>query len=254
MIYLKEFENQAAYEAAKEGLLTPNVSLITGDGKIMYLKGTEPGPTPPTPTHDYVEIRGIKWATMNVGAESVTDTGLYFQWGDTQGYTASQVGSGSGKKYFDCEGYKYSEMIDDYCDCSSLKYNNSDELYTLESEDDGATVTWGGNWKTPSKTEFETLINSTTSAWTNSYQGSGVKGVILTDKTDSSKVLFFPAAGAADKDRIFADDTCRYWSNYIAEDEYKIGEAWYFESWSGGTVVGFDSRYCGLLVRAVLDE
>jgi hypothetical protein len=33
---------------------------------------------------------------MNVGASSVTDTGLYFQWGDTQGYTASQVGSGEG--------------------------------------------------------------------------------------------------------------------------------------------------------------
>ena len=28
--------------------------------------------------HDYVEIGGIKWATMNIGANSVTDTGLYF--------------------------------------------------------------------------------------------------------------------------------------------------------------------------------
>jgi hypothetical protein len=33
--------------------------------------------------HDYVEIGGIKWATMNVGATKVTDVGLYFQWGDT---------------------------------------------------------------------------------------------------------------------------------------------------------------------------
>lgn len=46
--------------------------------------------------HDYVEIGGIKWATMNIGANSVTDTGLYFQWGDTQGYAADQIGNGEG--------------------------------------------------------------------------------------------------------------------------------------------------------------
>ena len=37
----------------------------------------------PTGGHDYVEIGGIKWATVNIGAESATDTGIYFQWGDT---------------------------------------------------------------------------------------------------------------------------------------------------------------------------
>ena len=37
---------------------------------------------------EYVEIGGIKWATMNVGATSILDVGLYFQQGDTQGYTA----------------------------------------------------------------------------------------------------------------------------------------------------------------------
>ena len=50
--------------------------------------------------HEYVEIAGIKWATCNIGANSITDYGLYFQWGDTQGYTADQVGSGEGKKFF----------------------------------------------------------------------------------------------------------------------------------------------------------
>lgn len=28
--------------------------------------------------HEYVEIGGVKWATMNVGASSITDTGQYF--------------------------------------------------------------------------------------------------------------------------------------------------------------------------------
>ena len=35
---------------------------------------------------------------MNVGAQTETDYGLYFAWGETQGYTASQVGNGEGQK------------------------------------------------------------------------------------------------------------------------------------------------------------
>ena len=36
---------------------------------------------------EYVDLGlSVKWANMNVGAESETDYGLYFQWGDTVGY------------------------------------------------------------------------------------------------------------------------------------------------------------------------
>ena len=46
--------------------------------------------------HEYVEINGKKWATKNLGATTITDPGFYFQWGDTQGYAASQIGYGEG--------------------------------------------------------------------------------------------------------------------------------------------------------------
>ena len=42
MLYLKEFATAADYNAAKDGLLTPNVSLITENGDVKYLKGTTP--------------------------------------------------------------------------------------------------------------------------------------------------------------------------------------------------------------------
>jgi len=45
---------------------------------------------------EYVEIAGVKWATKNLGAESITDPGFYFQWGDITGYRASQIGDGEG--------------------------------------------------------------------------------------------------------------------------------------------------------------
>ena len=41
--------------------------------------------------HDFVEIGGIKWATCNIGAKKPTDPGLYFQWGNTKGYTAEEI-------------------------------------------------------------------------------------------------------------------------------------------------------------------
>ena len=98
-IYLKKFSTHAEYDAYinGSGAILPNVSICTTEGDVHYNPSS---PTPPTPSHDYVEIGGLKWATMNVGANNITDAGLYFQWGDTQGYTAAQVGSGEGQKYF----------------------------------------------------------------------------------------------------------------------------------------------------------
>lgn len=49
--------------------------------------------------HEYVDLglpSGTLWANMNVGANSETDNGLYFAWGETTGYTADQIGSGEG--------------------------------------------------------------------------------------------------------------------------------------------------------------
>ena len=90
--------------------------------------------------HEYVEIGGIKWATMNIGANSVTDYGLYFQWGDTQGYTASQVGSGEGQKYFGWADYKYGNGTSSPDATGMTKYNATDGLTTLEAVDDAAVA------------------------------------------------------------------------------------------------------------------
>lgn len=152
--------------------------------------------TDPTGGHDYVEIGGIKWATMNIGAESVTDYGLYFQWGDTQGYTAEQVGSGTGQKYFGWADYKYGNGTSDPGAAGMTKYNSSDYKTVLDASDDAVTAAWGNNWRMPTTAEFKALSTAVNTEWTNDYQGSGVKGLVCTDKTDSSKVLFFPATGS----------------------------------------------------------
>ena len=161
---------------------------------VQKLTGKKVIVTPPN-AHEYVEIGGLKWATMNVGAESVTDTGLYFAWGDTQGYTASQVGSGEGQKYFGWADYKYGNGTSSPGTADMTKYNSTDGKTVLDASDDAAQANWGGNWRMPTKEEFQILKNAVNTTRTTDYQNSGVSGLICTDKQDNSKVLFFPDSG-----------------------------------------------------------
>lgn len=129
--------------------------------------------------HEYVEIGGIKWATMNVGAEKPTDSGLYFAWGETKGYTAAQVRKGERK--FNWSSYKYG-------DSSPFKYNGIDNKTVLDSCDDAVTMNWGNGWRMPTTEEFEILINSTVKI-------QATFGCLLIDKKDDTKKLFFPFVG-----------------------------------------------------------
>lgn len=244
-IYLKKFETISqynAYTADTENFILPNVSLTVDNNTVHYNPST-----PPTPSHDFVEIGGIKWATMNVGANSVTDTGLYFQWGDTQGYTASQVGSGEGQKYFSWDDYIY------YNDGSFTKYNEGDSKITLEASDDAVTAAWGGGWRMPTVSEFIALGEAVNTAWT---QVSGVSGVMCTDKTDETKTLFFPACGSAYYGSVRDEGSNGlYWSSSLGADcgiEIAYGLSFYHDSVDWQRINNY--RFYGFLVRGVLAE
>lgn len=247
-IYLKKFETQSAYEAAQSGLILPNVSLTVDNNTVHY---NPLSPTPPTPSHDFVEIGGIKWATMNIGASQPSDYGLYFAWGDTQGYTASQVGSGEGQKYFGWADYKYGNGTSSPGATGMTKYNEDDSLITLESTDDAAVANWGGSWRMPTTAEFQALGAAVDTAWT---QVNNVYGILCTDKTDSSKTLFFPAAGRCSGGSVRAVGSYgNYWSSSLSISGKQYAYFLYFGSknayWGNN-----EDRYCGFAVRPVLGE
>ena len=250
MIYLKLFQNNTeynAYTADTANFILPNVSLIEDNNTVHYNPSTTP-----TPSHDYVEIGGVKWATMNIGATGVTDTGLYFQWGDTQGYTAEQVGSGEGQKYFGWADYKYGNGTSTPGRTGMTKYNETDGKTVLEASDDAVQANWGGNWRMPTTAEFQALGAAVNSAWTDDYQGSEVSGLVLTDKTDSSKVLFFPAAGYC-INGIVAFVGGRCWSSLL--NSYNVRNAYCLGFGSSGVNWQYDdNRYYGFAVRGVLGE
>ena len=142
---------------------------------------------------EYVDLglpSGTLWATMNVGASKASDAGLYFQWGDTVGYTADQVGTGDGKKAFasDESDYKFG-VYPNY-----TKYTTTGA--TLDLEDDAANANMGGNWHMPTPTQIQELLNTdyATNEWTTQ---DGVNGRLFTSRSDPSKSIFIPAAGYA---------------------------------------------------------
>ena len=155
--------------------------------------------------YEYVEIGGLKWATKNVGAKDKFDSGLYFQWGDTNGYTAESARNG--EKRFDWADYPF------YINGKLTKYNGKDGKTVLDLEDDAARVNMGGSWRMPTNEEFEQFLRGVDTKWVNNYKGSGISGLVCTDKTDSAKVLFFPASGCyCGNDPFFVGYYGYYWT------------------------------------------
>lgn len=250
MEYLHLFNTNEEFENAyNTNYSEPWVSYTIENDSISYNKQIQK-----YDHHDYVEIAGIKWATMNIGANAVTDAGLYFQWGDAHGYTSEQVGSGEGKKYFGWADYKYGNGTSSPGATGMTKYNSTDGKTVLEMMDDGVRANWGGNWRMPTTEEFVALGVATTTAWTTDYQGTGVHGMIVTDKTDSSKVLFFPAAGYARNGGMgYVGSLGYYWSGSLYSSNVQSARFLYFYS---GYVLWqyYDNRRYGYSLRGVLDE
>lgn len=223
---------------------------VFGDSEnYIMVNGEKFLPTPdPYNGHEYVEIGGLKWATMNIGASQPSDYGLYFQWGDTQGYTAEQVGSGEGKKYFGWTDYKYGNGTSSPDATGMTKYNSTDGLTTLETVDDAAVANWGGSWRMPTTAEFQALGAAVNTEWT---KVNNAYGILCTDKTDSSKTLFFPAVSDCSNGSVknVGDYGC-FWSSSLYTDDRQGAYYLYFDN-NNVTWGSLNRRYCGYAVRPV---
>ena len=130
---------------------------------------------------------GTLWASTNVGATKPEEFGLYFAWGETEGYEGI-----TDEKQFSWSDYK----LCGGSDSTLTKYNNDssygtvDTLTTLEQVDDAA-YTSDNTCRIPTKADLEELIANTTSTWETL---NGVNGRRFTSKTNSNSI-FVPAAG-----------------------------------------------------------
>ena len=197
----------------------------------------------------YVDLglpSGLKWAKCNVGAEKETDYGYYFQWGDIED-----------KSNADCswESYKYCNGSFD----TLTKYNifplfgeKPDDKTKLDSEDDTATQIMGGDWRMPTQTEIQELLENTENEWVEDYNGTEINGMKFTSKIDKSKYIFIPAAGICrDGSLDYVGSSGGVWSSSLKDDYPNL--AWYLYFNSGDCYIYGSRRCIGQSVRGVMD-
>ena len=198
----------------------------------------------------YVDLGlSVKWATMNVGAQKITDYGHYFAWGET-----------SSKDEYDWTSYKYSESNA----TKMTKYNSSslgsvlDFKTELEYSDDAATINIGDNWRTPTLEEANELLQNCTWTWTDSYKGSEVAGYIVKSNVTgfTDKSIFLPAGGhLGGKNAYDTNDKGMYWTSTLDKTSFANIKACQLYFGSGGSVetMSYD-REIGMTIRAVYGE
>ena len=196
--------------------------------------------------YGYVDLdlpSGTLWATANVGANKPSDSGKFFQWGDTQGYKNPQIGK---DKRFCWTDYKWNPNGDGN---TFTKYDTIGA--TLKLVDDAAHANMGGDWHIPSPAQIRELIDNTKKSFTILC---GVKGMKFTSKKDSSKSIFIPAVGYVWNDSpINVMDANGYiWASMLSDNYVDYGQHLTF--YSGDAYVGKSFRQIGLPVRGVIDK
>ena len=192
---------------------------------------------------------GTLWMDRNVGAEKPEDYGLYFAWGETQGYSGI-----TSDKQFSWTDYKYVNgaynKLTKYCNNSS--YGNdgfTDNLTTLETTDDSALQN-AHKFVMPTKAQLQELIDETDYTWTTQ---NGVNGGLFTSKTNGNSI-FVPAAGYCyNGSQYYVGEYGSLWSSSLYESDPRDAWCFYFVS-DEVNLYSNVVRYYGLSVRGVVSS
>ena len=206
---------------------------------------------------------GLKWASMNVGAESETDYGDYFAWGETMPYYQEGYSQESpcthwidGKSGYSLPNYSLcngtaTTMIK-YC--TDGIYGYVDNKTVLERTHDAASANWGAGWRMPTDAEWTWLCENCTWTWQKNYNGTGVKGMLVRSNVAgyTDNTIFLPAAGFRGNANLSnAGSYGYYWSSSLSGYGSRYARCLCFDSYGGN---GEDNnRYFGLSVRAVTE-
>lgn len=223
MKHIKLFNEDSEYqEYIANNSALPNVSHCIAEDHVHY------NPTDPYIIygHEVVDLglpSGLLWATTNLGAETFSDTGNYYQYGK---------GASTYDQTHEQPGYTGKEN-------------------PLSSSADSATQVWGSNWRTPTQDEMIELIDNTTHQYVTNYKNSGVDGMLFTG-TNGRELFLIAGGGKNPQGPEFPSNYGYYWSSSpfgIWEDIAK------HMCFLGGDTIqceGYSSfRACGYNVRPV---
>ena len=164
---------------------------------------------------------GILWADRNLGADAPEETGDYYRFGETVAFTENSP------------EYAYDKI----------------EGGIAGTDRDAATMNLGGNWRMPTKEEFDELIEQTEQKWT---KQNGVRGMEVTGPNGNS--IFLPVSGLRHRSNgslIYVGSGGYCWSA-SAYSSYNDSICLFFES--GGCGGCYHYWAYGLPIRAVARE
>ena len=161
----------------------------------------DPDPVEPVNPRDDVEMidlgltSGTLWANKNIGAESVSDYGSFFAWGETE--------------------TKSTYLLTNYSQYNE-GYGTFDSPYRgvrgiQGTEQDVAHVLWGGSWVMPSPTQFEELVDECLWEW---GSRNNVDGFIVKSKTNNNSI-FLPITGYYSGSSRTAQIRGYYWTSSL---------------------------------------
>ena len=222
---------------------------------IAYLNGAEGlhrkflcqsnVPSEPVSPYEFVDLglpSGTLWATTNVGATKPEDFGLYFAWGETQGYEGI-----TDDKQFSWADYK----LCGGSDSTLTKYNNNSSYGTVDNltvlaQVDDAAYTSDKTCRMPTKADFEELTANTTSTWETL---NGVNGRRFTSKTNGNSIFVPGAGGYSSGSANYVGAYGYLWSSSLNGNSPRSG--WCLVFHSDSVYVDYYGRFYGFMVRAV---
>ncbi|MBQ3752202.1 MAG: hypothetical protein II864_01485 [Prevotella sp.] len=174
---------------------------------------------------------GTKWANMNIGAESESDVGRFFAWGETQPKT--NFSTATNELYH----RSYYEAIGE--DIAGTNY-------------DAARAIMGGMWSMPTRDQFNELTdkNYTKWEWTTENGRNGYRITSLVEGyTDCS--IFLPASGWMNGTSLSSDNS---WGYFWLSTFYNNNEAYYSRFSNGSKGTDYDPRHEGFPIRGVIND
>ena len=193
------------------------------------------------PTSDKAVDLGLSvmWASRNIGATEAVENGDYFAWAEY-----------APKSTYTWNNYLYGDGSDHTPVQSAFvtKYNADDGQTQLASADDAATALWGSGWRTPTKEEWEELMEQCMWNYTLDYNGTGVAGYVVSRNNGekAGNQIFLPCS--------FSGGNCGcYWSASLSDGASysKAFELYMNQENTPSLPLSADYRYIGKTIRAV---
>lgn len=206
------------------------MELMPIDGSDIFKFG---GMQPPELV-DFGLPSGNLWATTNIGASTPYEPGLYFAWGDINGYDKGDNHLFLIEDYIWYDGEHYS------------KYNDKDGISSLLLEDDAANVDFGGSWHIPNAADFEELLN-----YTQRYIDSNNNVVTFYD--NKNKEISFSFCGLIDKQIYNYGNDGFYWSNQLKKDGIDYALSFKVTN-KGDAGISMNKRYIGQNIRPIYSQ